>query len=77
VLDRRDKDAITLLFAAIPVSGPNKLKQKQKEIKKATFQTALPNKASPSAKHFWSARRGLVTKTPKFLASPALDFDAS
>jgi 8-oxo-dGTP diphosphatase len=69
VLDRRDKDAIALLFAAIPVNGPNKFKQKQNEIKKATFQTALPNKASPSAKYFWSARRGLVKKAPKIRAS--------
>jgi 8-oxo-dGTP diphosphatase len=68
VLDRRDKDAIALLFAAIPVNGPNKFKQKQNEIKKATFQTALPNKASPSAKYFWSAR-GLVKQASKIRAA--------
>jgi 8-oxo-dGTP diphosphatase len=33
VLDRRDKDAITLLFAAIPNKRSSKVKQKQKEIK--------------------------------------------
>src|ERR1700751_284988 len=30
VLDRRDKDAITLLFAAIPSQGSNKVKRKQR-----------------------------------------------
>lgn len=68
VLDRRDKNAITLLFAAIPSHRSNKVKQKQNEIKKATFQTLLPNKASPSAKYFWSARRGSVKKAPKIKA---------
>ena len=69
VLDRRDKDAITLLFAAIPNKPSVKAKQKQKEIKKSAFQTSLPNKASPSAKYFWSARRGPVKKAPKIRAS--------
>ena len=55
VLDRRDKDAITLLFAAIP--NYSSVKQKQKEIKEAGFQKSLPEKASPSAKYFWSARK--------------------
>src|SRR6201982_1500288 len=67
-LDRRDKDAITLLFAAIPSQGSNKVKGKKNEIKKATFQSSLPNKASPSAKYFWSARRGPVKKAPKIRA---------
>src|SRR5215831_17280212 len=58
VLDRRDKDAITLLFAAIPGNRSSKTNQKQKEIRKAAFQASLPSKASPSAKYFWSARRG-------------------
>jgi ADP-ribose pyrophosphatase YjhB (NUDIX family) len=69
VLDRRDKDAITLLFAALLNKRSSKVKQKQKEIKKATFQMSLPNKASPSAKYFWSARRGPVKKVPKIWAS--------
>jgi ADP-ribose pyrophosphatase YjhB (NUDIX family) len=69
VLDRRDKDAITLLFAAIPGQGSNKVKRKQNEIKKATFQSSLPKKASPSAKYFWSARRGPVKKAPKIRAA--------
>jgi ADP-ribose pyrophosphatase YjhB (NUDIX family) len=68
VLDRRDKDAITLLFAAVPGPQSRKLKQKQNEIKKVSFQTSLPNKASPSAKYFWSARRGPVKKAPKIRA---------
>jgi 8-oxo-dGTP diphosphatase len=68
VLDRRDKDAITLLFAAIPNKRSLKIKQK-KEIKKADFQTSLPRKASPTAKYFWLARRGPVRKTPKIRAS--------
>jgi ADP-ribose pyrophosphatase YjhB (NUDIX family) len=69
VLDRRDKDAITLLFAAIPEDRLVKFKLKQKEIRKAAFQTSLPNKASPSAKYFWSARRGRVKKPSKVRAS--------
>jgi ADP-ribose pyrophosphatase YjhB (NUDIX family) len=68
VLDRRDKDAITLLFAAVPSPRSRKLKQKQNEIKRVSFQTSLPNKASPSAKYFWSARRGPVKKKPKIRA---------
>jgi ADP-ribose pyrophosphatase YjhB (NUDIX family) len=69
VLDRRDKDAITLLFVAIPNSSSVKAKQKHKEIKDAGFQKSLPEKASPSAKYFWSARRGAVKKAPKVEAS--------
>jgi ADP-ribose pyrophosphatase YjhB (NUDIX family) len=69
VLDRRDKDAITLLFAAVPNKQSSQGNQKRKEIKKATFQISLPNKASPSAKYFWSARRGPVKKAPKIRAS--------
>lgn len=69
VLDRHDKDAITLLFAAIPKKRLSKAKQKQKEIKKAAFQLSLPNKASPSVKYFWSARRGPIRKAAKIRAS--------
>lgn len=69
VLDRRDKDAITLLFAAIPEDRLVKFKLKQKEIRKVAFQTSLPNKASPSAKYFWSARRGRIKKPSKVRAS--------
>jgi ADP-ribose pyrophosphatase YjhB (NUDIX family) len=69
VLDRRDKDAITLLFAAFPNKRSIKAKQRQKEIKKAAFQISLPSKASPSAKYFWSARRGPLKKAPKIRAS--------
>ena len=69
VLDRRDKDAIALLFAAIPNKRPSKAKQKQKEIKKAAFQVSLPTKASPSVKYFWSARRGPIKKAAKIRAS--------
>jgi ADP-ribose pyrophosphatase YjhB (NUDIX family) len=69
VLDRRDKDAITLLFAALPSKQSTKVKKTQKEIKKVGFQAALPNKASPSAKYFWSARKGPVKKPAKIHAS--------
>jgi 8-oxo-dGTP diphosphatase len=69
VLDRRDKDAITLLFAAVPKKSSNKVNQNNKEIEKADFQTSLPKKASPSAKYFWSARRGPVKKVRKVRAS--------
>jgi ADP-ribose pyrophosphatase YjhB (NUDIX family) len=68
VLDRRDKDAITLLFVAVPNKNSIKIKQ-NKEIKSADFQASLPKKASPSAKYFWSARRGQVKKVPKVPAS--------
>src|ERR1700739_2458563 len=54
VLDRRDKDAITLLFAAFSNKRSIKAKQRQKEIQKTAFQIALPSKASPSVKYFWS-----------------------
>src|SRR5437016_10130881 len=69
VLDRRDKDAITLLFAAFSEKGSIEVKQQQREIKKATFQASLPNKASPSAKYFWSARKGPIKKAPRIRAS--------
>jgi ADP-ribose pyrophosphatase YjhB (NUDIX family) len=69
VLDRRDKDAITLLFAAVPNKRSTKVNQNNKEIKKADFRASLPKKASPSAKYFWSARRGPVKRTPKIRAS--------
>jgi 8-oxo-dGTP diphosphatase len=69
VLDRRDKDAITLLFAAFPNKRSSEIKQKQSEIKKATFQASLPNKASPSAKYFWSARKGPIKKAPRIRAA--------
>src|SRR5262249_40870380 len=70
VLDRRDKDAITLLFAAIPNnSSGRRAKQKQMEIQDVGFRKSLPGKASPSAKYFWSARRSPVRKTPKVGAS--------
>jgi 8-oxo-dGTP diphosphatase len=69
VLDRRDKDAITLLFAAMPKKKPIKVNQSNKEIAKADYQTSLPKKASPSAKYFWSARRGPVKKAPKIRAA--------
>ena len=65
VLDRRDKDAITLLFAAVSNEQPVNVKKTQKEIKKAGFQAALPKKASPSAKYFLSAKRSPVKKAPK------------
>jgi ADP-ribose pyrophosphatase YjhB (NUDIX family) len=68
VLDRRDKDSITLLFAAISNKRSTKVNQNNKEIKKADFQASLPKKASPSAKYFWSARRGPVKRTPKIRA---------
>jgi 8-oxo-dGTP diphosphatase len=47
VLDRHDKDAITLLFAAFSKKGSVNIQQ-IKEIRKASFQAALPKKASPS-----------------------------
>jgi len=69
VLDRRDKDAITLLFVAVSNKQSVNVKQTQKEIIKAGFQAALPKKASPSAKYFWAARKGPVKKPPKIRAS--------
>jgi 8-oxo-dGTP diphosphatase len=68
VLDRHDKDAITLLFAAFSKKGSVNIQQ-IKEIRKASFQAALPKKASPSAKYFWSARKSPVKKPPKIRGS--------
>jgi ADP-ribose pyrophosphatase YjhB (NUDIX family) len=68
VLDRRDKDAITLLFNAVFNKQSIKIKQTQREIEKAGFQAALPKKASPSAKYFWSARKSPVKKPSKIPA---------
>lgn len=75
VLDRRDKDAITLLFAAVATSGSLKVKRKQREIKEVSFQASLPDKASPSAKYFWSARRASPGEGLKVRASAEQDFD--
>jgi hypothetical protein len=58
-----------LLFAAVPNNSSIKVKQNNREIERADFQASLPKKASPSAKYFWSARRGPVNKTPKIRAS--------
>jgi ADP-ribose pyrophosphatase YjhB (NUDIX family) len=69
VLDRRDKDAITLLFTAVSNKQFIKVKQTRREIEKAGFQGALPKKASPSAKYFWSARKSPVRKPSKIRAS--------
>lgn len=69
VLDRRDKDAITLLFAAVLNAGLPKVKRKQKEIYDAAFQALLPKKASPSAKYFWAARRLPFKRAPKVPAA--------
>jgi ADP-ribose pyrophosphatase YjhB (NUDIX family) len=79
VLDRRDKDAITLLFSAVSNKHAAKRKPKEKEIAKIGFRAQLPKKASPSAKYFWSARKGVIKKPPKIKAatyqfpSPGID----
>jgi len=41
VLDRRDKDAITLLFAAVPNNSSTKVKQNNREIERAEFSGIL------------------------------------
>jgi ADP-ribose pyrophosphatase YjhB (NUDIX family) len=69
VLDRQDKDAITLLFCAVPETPAPKVKHKDKEIAKMGFRARLPKKSSPSAKYFWSARRGVIEKPPKIKAA--------
>jgi hypothetical protein len=66
VLDRRDKECVTLLFAAVPNNSSIKVKQNNREIERADFQACLPKKASPSAKYIWSARRGQLTRLRKF-----------
>ena len=76
VLDRRDKDAITLLFAAIASSGPLKVKRKQREIKEVSFQASLPEKASPSAKYFCSAQLAHVNESLKVRVSNQQVFGA-
>ena len=65
--ERRKKPRlITLLFVAVPNKNSIKIKQNNKEIESANFQASLPKKASPSAKYFWSAKRGPVKKIRKF-----------
>lgn len=69
VLDRRDKDAIALLFSVVLEKGPDKVQQKPREIEKASFHVSLPKKASPAAEYFWSARRGPMNKASAVPAS--------
>ncbi|HYZ72320.1 MAG TPA: NUDIX domain-containing protein, partial [Chthoniobacterales bacterium] len=69
VLDRHDKDAITLLFAAFPQESAPKRKRKRKEIDKTAFRDRLPKEASPSAKYFWSDRKGPIKRRPKINAA--------
>lgn len=69
VLDRRDKDAIALLFSVVLEQGPVKIQHKQREIEKASFRVFLPKKASPAAEYFWPARRGPMSKAPTVPAS--------
>jgi ADP-ribose pyrophosphatase YjhB (NUDIX family) len=61
-LDRHDKDAITLLFAAVLDKRNHKLRRRDREISKVAFQQALPKRSSPSAKYFWSARREALAR---------------
>jgi ADP-ribose pyrophosphatase YjhB (NUDIX family) len=68
-LDRHDKDAVTLLFAAALNGGSSGFVKKQNEIAEAGYQLSLPRKASPSAKYFWSARKGPVKIAPSIPAS--------
>jgi ADP-ribose pyrophosphatase YjhB (NUDIX family) len=68
-LDRHDKDAVTLLFAAVLNVRSNSSGKRQNEIAKAGYQLSLPRKASPSAKYFWSARKGPVKDAPSIPAS--------
>jgi hypothetical protein len=63
-------DATTPLFTAIPENQSIKVKRNQKEIKKAAFQNSLPNKASPSAKYFWSAKGVPLKSLPRSAPQP-------
>jgi ADP-ribose pyrophosphatase YjhB (NUDIX family) len=69
VLDRRDKDAITLLFNVVSGDQSVSIKQTEREIAKVSFHAALPKKASPSAKYFWAARKQPVKNPSKIPAS--------
>jgi hypothetical protein len=42
----------------------------------ATFQVSLPNKASPTAKYFCSARKGPIKKTPRIRARVLIGHDS-
>ncbi|MBV9489152.1 MAG: NUDIX hydrolase [Verrucomicrobia bacterium] len=77
VLDRRDKDAITLLFTAVLDAESLPAKRKGKEIKEASFQATLPKKASPSAKYFWSVRKTPLNKGVKVRASTHQTLDVT
>ncbi|MFY9984766.1 MAG: NUDIX hydrolase [Chthoniobacterales bacterium] len=69
VLDRRDKDAMALLFSVVVEKRSVKVQLKPTEIEKARFRLSLPKEASPSAKHFWSAMRGPLNKPQAVPAS--------
>jgi ADP-ribose pyrophosphatase YjhB (NUDIX family) len=69
VLDRHHKDAITLLFAAVPHESAPKRKRKQEAIGKTGFRAQLPKKASPSAKYFWSGWKDAIKKRSKIKAA--------
>ncbi len=69
LLDRRDKDAITLLFAVVASKPGAKSVRRAGEIKRVSFQSSLPGKASPSAKYFWAAKKGPLKKSPKVPAA--------
>ena len=52
VLDRRDKDAITLLFAAIPNKASIKVQHKERKLKKRVFRQLCRRKLRPPLNTF-------------------------
>jgi len=69
VLDRCDKDAITLLFAAVLNKASMKLKQKRKEIKKAGLSGISTEESFAGRQILLVCQERSCEKTPKIPAS--------
>ena len=70
VLDRRDKDSITLLFAAVPNKNSIKVKQNNKEIKKADFQTSYRRRLRHLRNTFGQPGEARLRRPRKFVLQP-------
>ena len=70
VLDRRDKDAITLLFVAVPTKNSIKVKQNNKEIKSADFQASYRRKLHHPPNTFGQSGGAQLRRRPKFELQP-------
>ena len=69
MLDRGDKDAITLLFAVVLNKGSMKVEQKRKEIKKAGLSGISIEESFAVRQILLFCQEKLCEKTPKIPAS--------